>query len=215
MLSRHGLARSDCPPTSFLARLLGSRKMVWFGQPFVPPLFPHACWSGCCPKMVWLTQLFVLHTPCTLSRSARSVSCPSPARCALSLPSSRAPIPVRFKRSCLPHALAGLTAVARWSGSVTSLCLPSCFHLSPHLFSHLLGWMMSRDGLARSALCLPTCFQVSSDLSRACWVGFCHEMVWLGQRGQPFVSPLVSTGLDALTRLSGSVSSLSPPCLPS
>ena len=175
-------------------------------------------------------------------------------------------LPTCFHRHLFPDALAGLDAVTRWSGSVSplsphlfpfvsplvssracwagdglawsALCLPTSF------LTRLLGWMLSRDGLARSApvicicfptcfltrslgwilsrdglaLCLPACFLFSPHLSSlACWAGCCHEMVWLGQL---FVSPRVSfclptcahslAGLDAVTRWSGSVSSLSP-----
>ena len=35
---------------------------------------------------------------------------------------------------------------------LVSICLPTWF------LTCLLGWMLSRDGLARSALCFPTCF---------------------------------------------------------
>ena len=73
-----------------------------------------------------------------------------------------------------PHALAGLDAVTRWSGSVSS-SLPTCF------LARLLGWMLLRDGLA---LCLPTCFHLS-----------------------PRLFPHALAGLDAVTRLSGLVSS--------
>ena len=73
------------------------------------------------------------------------------------------------------HALAGLNAVTRWSGPVSSL--------SPHLFPFVSPLVSSR----------------------ACWAGYCHEMVCFGQLfvstrwfrsvvwlGWLFVSPLVS-----------------------
>ena len=73
------------------------------------------------------------------------------------------------------------------------VCLPTCFLLS--FLIRLLGWMLSRDGLARSALCLHL-FPFVSPLvsSRACWPGCCHEMVWLGL---PFVSTCFLTRLLA------------------
>ena len=128
--------------------------------------------------------------------------------------------PGLFPRSalCLPtclhlsprlfsHTLAGLDAVTRWSGSVSplsphlfafvsplvssrchkivwlgqpfvaplvSICLPACF------LTRLLGWMLSRDGLARSALCLPT----FSFCLRACFLtrllGWMISSSWSG-----------------------------------
>ena len=45
---------------------------------------------------------------------------------------------------------------------LVSFCLPTCFLV------RLLGWMLSQDGLARSALCLPACFHLSARLSALC-----------------------------------------------
>ena len=106
------------------------------------PLFLRACfhssppssrwWAGCCHEMCWLGQSFIVspHVPLCL--------------------------PPSFHASCFPSQFVFLT--------------------------RLLGWMLSRDGLAWLALCLPACF------------------------------PHALAGLDAVTRWSGSVSSLSPTC---
>ena len=118
------------------------------------------------------------------------------------------------------HGLAGLDAVTRWSGSVSSLsprlfqdglapalCLPTCLHLSP-LFPHALAgldavtrWSGSVSSLSPHSF---PCFSPHVS-SLACWAGCCHEMVSLCQL---FVPPLVCICLP--TRWSGSVSSLSP-----
>ena len=73
----------------------------------------------------------------------------------------------------------------RFVSPLVRICLPTCF------LTCLLGWTLSRDGLARSALRLPVSSLVSFPpvSSHACWAACCHEMVWLGQL---FVSPLVS-----------------------
>ena len=151
MLSRGGLARSSlclpqvsfCLPTCFLTRLLGwmlsrdglARSALCLPTclHLSPHLLPHACWAGCCHKVVWLGQPFVSPLVCT----------------------------------CLPTGF--LTRLLGWirDGLARSaLCLPTCLHLSPHLFPH------------------------------ACWAGCCHKVVWLGQlfvfRLFPFVPPLVS-----------------------
>ena len=106
---------------------------------------------------------------------------------------------------------------------LVSSCFPTC------CLTCLLGWMLSQDGLARSDAVTrwsglvsplsPHLFAFVSQLvsSRACRAGCCHKMVWLGQL---FVSSLVSlcfhlfphalAGLDAVTRWSVLVSSLSP-----
>ena len=167
-LSRDGLARSAlCLPACFFLS---------------PRLFPHVlagldavtAWS--CSVSSLSPHLFPFDAVTRWSGAARSALC----------------LPICFLLSphLFPHVLAGLDAVTRWSGSVGSLsplvsiCLPTCF------LTRLLGWMLSRDGLARSALCLPTCFLLSPHLFPHALAGLdCHEMVWLGQL---FVSPLVS-----------------------
>ena len=141
--------------------------MAGLGQTVLPLVSSRACWSGCCCEMVRLTQLFVLHTLLLRapSRASRvSGSFPKSARSACSLPSSACAL--RALR-VLPHALAGLTAVARWSGSVTSLCL----HLPP-------DWL-SINGLLDSALCLcckagqrrtAQCLPLSPFICWTCWL---------------------------------------------
>ena len=202
MLSRDGLALSPglfprsvlCLPTCFLLSphlfphaLAGlDAVMRWSGSvnslslhlfPFVSPLVSsRACWAGCYHEMVWLGQLFVSHLIPFLSPLVFSLAC--------------------WAGCCLEMVSLGQLFVS----PLVCLCLPTCFLL------RLLGWMLSRDGLARSALCfpplvsfcLPACFltRLSPHLftfvsplvfSLACWAGCCHEMAW---PGQPFVSPL-------------------------
>ena len=202
-----------------------SREMVWLGQlfvspcvsiclptciiarlPFVSPLISScACWAGCSREMVWLGQLFV-----------------SPCVSICSLVSSHA---CHSSPHSFPHALAGLDALARWSGLVSSLS-PHVFpfvsrlvssracHLSPHSFPHALAGL---DALAKwsglvSSLS-PHVFPFVSPLvsSRACRAKSCHE-IWLSQvfRLSPHSCPHALAGLDALARWCGLVSSLSP-----
>ena len=121
---------------------------------------------------------------------------------------------------CLPvfsHSLPGLEAVTRWSGLVSPL--------SPHLFPHALAGLDAVTTWSGSVSPLsPHLFAFVSPLvsSRACWAGRCHETVWLGRLFvfrlfpllSPHLFPHVLAGLDAVTRWSGSVSSLSPRLFP-
>ena len=82
----------------------------------------------------------------------------------------------------------------------SAVCCPTCF------IWLLLGWMLSRDGLARSAL-YPHSFLSVFPLfsSRACLAGCCHErsgsVSSLSPHLFPFVSPLVSMlSRDGLAR---------------
>ena len=121
----------------------------------------------------------------------------------------------------------------------SALCLPTCFLLSPHMFPHvlamvwlgqlfvsplvsiclptcfltcLLGWMQSRDGLARSALCfslvssLPfsrapairfPCVSRAHVASRACGADCRREMVRVAR----FKSLCVPTSFQLFSHL--------------
>ena len=178
-------------------------------SPFVSPLSPlvflHICskqgslaWNGSC-RLVSFALLSSRACWAGLSRDS------------LALPLS----PHLFL-----HTLAGLDAVTRWSGSVSSdlffICLPTYF------LTRLLGWMLSRDGLARSALsidlffiCLPTCF-----LTRLLGWMLSQDGGSLLAALSPLVSlplsPLVSCQRIPLTSSDGFLP-LSPflsPCLP-
>ena len=255
---------SICLPTCCLTRLLGwmlsqdrspvvsslacwagcCHELVWLSQLFVSRLFPfvfslvssRACWAGCCHDMAWLGQLFVsplvrICVPtCFLTRLLGwTLSRDGLPRSALCLPAC---FLTRLRAGCC-HEMVWLGQL--FVSPLVCICLPICF------LTRLLGWTLSRDGLARSALCLPTFF------SLACWAGCCPEMLWLGQL---FVPPLVFltrllawmlsrdglarsafclpacfllsphlfphalAGLDAVTRWPGSVSSLSPHLFP-
>ena len=231
-LFRHGLAGLDAGtrwsgsvsslsphlfPFDAVTRWSGSSPLSPHLFAFVPLVSSRACWAGCCHEMVWLGQLFVspllsVFLPtCFLTRLLGwMLSRDGLARSALCLPTC-----VHLSPHLFPHPLAGLDAVTRWSGSVSSLsphsfpcfsprvsslaCWAGCCHemvwlgqplipplvciCLPCFLTRLLGWMLSRDGLARSALCLPTPFRVS-----------------------PHVFPHSLAGLDAVTRWSGSVS---------
>ena len=85
--------------------------------------------------------------------------------------------------TCFSHALAGLDAFTIGSGSVGSS--------SPHS-PRLLGWMLLRDDMARSALWVVSplvSLVFPLVLARACCVRCCLEMTWLRQL---FVSFVVS-----------------------
>ena len=214
LLSRDGLVSSLSPHVFPFVSPLDSPRACWAGCCHESPhLCPCACWAGCCHEMVWLGQLFV--SSLVSSRAGWAGCCHKMVwlgRLFVS-PLVSVCLPTCFLMRLLGwmlsrDGLVGLDAVTRWSGSVSSL--------SPHLFPFVsplvsscacwagccremvwLGWMLSRDGLARSAL-----FVSPLVSSRACWAGCCHEMVSLGQL---FVSPLVSFCLPAgfPTRLLG------------
>ena len=203
--------------------------MVWLGQPLIPTL---VC---ICLPTCFRTRLLGW----MLSRDGLARSALDPPTCLHLSPrlfshSLAFVSPLVFSLACWAgccHEMAWLGqlfvfplvfSLACWGGSchemvwlgqpfvspLVRICLPACF------VTGLLGWMLSRDGLARSALCLPTCFHLmlsrdgrwsgaGSSLSsqlfpfvsppvsfRACWAGCCHKMGWLGQL---FVSPLVSS----------------------
>ena len=210
-LSRDGLARSAlCLPTCFhfcphlfphalagldaVTRWSGSGSSLSPHIPFVfSPGSSRACWAGCCHEMVRLAQL------------------PTLLRCCHEM------VWLDLSPHLFPHALAGCCHEMVWLGQLfvsplLSICVPACF------LTRLLGWMLSRDGLARSAVCLPTCFHLSPRL-------FPHALAGLGavtrRSGSlsphlfPFVSPLVSSRACWAGRWSVSVSSLSPHLFPS
>ena len=207
--------------------------MVWpclpacfLGQLFVSPLLPTCfltrllrwmlsrdalarsalCLPTCCLPACFLTRLLRW----MLSRDvlARSALSPHLFPFVSSLGSSRA-------------CWAGCCHEMVWLGQpfvslLVSICLFTWF------LTRLLGWMLSVTRWSGSVSPLsPHLFPFVSSLgsSRACCAGCCHEMFWLGQ---PFVPtcfhlslhlvPHALAGLDAVTRWSGSVSSLSP-CL--
>ena len=220
MLSRDGLARSAhglptcliCLPACFLTRLLRCHEMVWLGQLFVSPLVSICLPTCCCHKTVWLSQLLV--SPPVSSLACWAGGCHQ-------LVWLGQPFVFRLVSICLPtcfltHSRAGLGAVTRWSGSVSSL--------SPHLFAHSLAGV---DAVARWSGSVsplsPHLFAFVSPLvsSRACC---CHELVWLCLlfvpvcfHSSPHLLSHSLTGLDAVTRWSGSASPLSPLvciCLP-
>ena len=164
--------------------------MVWLGQLFVSPLV-----SFCLPTC-FLTRLLGW----VLARDGLARSALSLPTCLHLMLSQDSLAPALCLPTCVhlsplfPHALAGLDAVTRWAGSVSSLsphsfpcfsprvsslacwagcchemvwldqpfvsplvriCLPTCF------LTRLLGWMLSRDGLALSALCPPSFLHLS------------------------------------------------------
>ena len=207
------------PPLVSSARLLGGMLSPHFFH-LSPHFFSHAlagldavtrsglgcssaCWAGFCLEMVWLGQLLV--SP--LASSCLSTCFSRVCHWMLGLPVARL-----LSHACwpwlawlslsprlFPHALAGLDAVRRWSGSVSSLsplasivsplvlaraCSAggSCLHLSPRLFRRALAGLNAvtrRYGLFIPLL--PHLLPVVSPhvSSRACWAGCCHEIIRL------------------------------------